>query len=318
MPESSSTADQSDRVIPCPLCAKAVAGPGQPHPDFPGSSIHECRDCGYWFAYPVPSAAALEDYYRTAYAQRRTWRNSIEYLTLMERRAAAQREFIGAELTAIRRALDIGCGVGALVAELQRSGIEAVGYDSDESVVRIGRDRWGANVHARHYTRAEATGPYDLLCLSHVVEHLAHPVADLREFALNVRPGGWLLVEVPQCIPWMFEQGVATESHLSFFTVHALGRLAAAAGLEVVRLHDCGPAIVEHYQAQRRREPPPSFGTRIGRAIGTRLRRVGGRIAPQLWPVRTEYDGFFGQIHATGTERGMWLRVLLRRPVAPV
>jgi 2-polyprenyl-3-methyl-5-hydroxy-6-metoxy-1,4-benzoquinol methylase len=316
MPEPSSSGGTKTLRVTCTLCGNDGVSRVQDHPDFAGVAIYRCHGCDYWFAHPAPSEATLKKYYETTYAQRRTWSGSLEYLTVMERRAAAQREFIGAELASVRRALDVGCGVGALVAELQRTGVDAVGYDSDETVIGIGRSRWGANIHSGHLAGTDATPRFDLLCLSHVVEHFAHPPSDLRSVALNVRPGGWLFVEVPHCVPWMFEQRVATESHLAFFTPRSLGALAAAAGLEIVRLRNCGPPIVEQYLTQRARagEAAPSIWQRALQSAGHRVRRMAGQIAPRAWPVRTAYDGYFDLYHGTGDERGMWLRALMRIP----
>jgi len=308
----------NDLPIPaCPLCSRVDVRPVQDHPDFPGAVIHECEECGFWFAHPPPSAAALETYYRTTYARRRSWSASREYLELMRRRAAAQREFIDPELRDVRRSLDVGCGVGALVAELQGANIDAIGYDTDESVIEIGRRSWGANIHPGHHTRAAQTGEFDLLCLSHVVEHFAQPTVDLKALAASVRSGGWIFVEVPNCVPWMFEHGVDTESHLGFFTSRSLRRLGEAAGLEVVRLRNCGPPVVEHYQQQAAQTAATrSRGLpQVVRTAARRVHRLASRLLPVSAAVRTEYDGFYDRYYEPGDERGMWLRALFRQPV---
>jgi SAM-dependent methyltransferase len=285
----------------------------QAHRDFPASSILHCPACAFWFGDPVPSKTELGEYYRTTYARRRTWSDSPEYLALMERRAVAQREFIGPELAGVGSALDVGCGVGALVAELARSGIDVVGYDSDESVIRTGRARWQANIHTGHLTGQEDGRQFDLLCLSHVVEHLRAPVEDLKALAARVRPGGWLMIEVPQTVAWIFDESFDPESHLGFHTAKSLEILARAAGLQVVRLGNCGPPLVT-----------PNAGPQmpVARAgwqriwAGARRRAHAGlaRLFPQICPVRTVYDGYFDRYYGEGDEHGMWLRALLRRP----
>jgi SAM-dependent methyltransferase len=295
----------------CPLCSSSRVDFVQGHADFTASAIHHCSDCSFWFGAPVPSEPELSHYYRTTYARNRTWAGSPEYIALMQRRAAAQRKFIGLELPEIHSALDVGCGVGALVVELRRFGVEAVGYDSDESVIRIGRMRWGANIHTGGLVGAEEGKRFDLLCLSHVVEHFRAPVTDLETLAHQVRPGGWLLVEVPQTLPWVFDSSFNPESHLGFHTAKSLGILSRAAGLEVVRLRNCGPFLT--------RLPVKAMGPwwkRIGPGVRRRAAAGLGRFFQDSWPVRTVYDGYFDRYHGEGDERGTWLRALLRRPMA--
>lgn len=252
----------------------------------------------------MPSQADLEDYYRSVYGVRRIWSKSVEYLVLMERRAAAQRKFIGAELAEVRSALDIGCGVGALVEELSQHGIDAVGYDSDATVVRVGRERWGAKLHEGHITGQSSTQLFDLLCLSHVVEHLASPVEDLRELATRVRPGGLLFIEVPHCVSWLFSEGIETESHLGFYSERGLRVLAERAGLEMVRLRSCGPAIEDYHRSKRAKCAVPKMTSQLKRLLAGVSARVG-------W-VRTEFDGWFESYDSSNGKPRLWLRALLR------
>jgi SAM-dependent methyltransferase len=100
--------------------------------------------------------------------------------------------FAGA--TGARRALDVGCGPGALTALLvERLGASAVAaIDSSESFVAAARDRL-PEVDIRHGS-AEAmpydAGEFDLALAQLVVHFMADPVAGLREMARVTRAGG--------------------------------------------------------------------------------------------------------------------------------
>jgi len=301
----------------CPLCGREVHRAGETHPDFGDTQILRCDTCDFWFGHPAPGAEELARYYETVFGARRQWSKDPAFLAIMERRATAQIAFVGDHLAGVRTALDIGCGVGALVAELTRAGIQAVGFDSDETVVQIGRTRWGANLQRGHVDANTAGPPVDLLCLSHVVEHFADPVGELGRLAARVRPGGFVFIEVPRCTPWMFAQGVDSESHLGFFSHRSLHILAQRTGLDPLRLASCGPPIETFYWNRVARAELRSGARRIVAGLRTRWSRGLARLDSRRWPIPTEFDGYYDAYDAGGVEQGIWLRALLRRPPAP-
>lgn len=129
------------------------------------------------------------------------------------------------------RVLDIGCGVGRNLAHLHGN---AVGVDHNETSVDIARQRGH-----RAYTTAEFPGSglarpdaFDALLLSHVIEHVSHPVAAdiVARYLPYLRPGGRVVFICPQ------EKGWASDpTHVRFIDLRALTELAESAGLTVQR-----------------------------------------------------------------------------------
>lgn len=71
------------------------------------------------------------------------------------------------------RIIDWGCGVGELVALLQHKGADMVGYDSDLEAIEVGKKQWSANIGSSSLCDLNVfQGQFDLLLLSHVIEHL--------------------------------------------------------------------------------------------------------------------------------------------------
>jgi 2-polyprenyl-6-hydroxyphenyl methylase / 3-demethylubiquinone-9 3-methyltransferase len=118
------------------------------------------------------------------------------------------------------RVLDVGCGTGFLLEQLAGRGFSGVGVDlSPESVAHASRrleeigalDRLSAVVGSAY---EPPEGPFDLICLTDVLEHLEDPRACLRALASRLAPGGLVVVSTPnrRSLPgarrWLAEHGV--------------------------------------------------------------------------------------------------------------
>jgi SAM-dependent methyltransferase len=102
-----------------------------------------------------------------------------------------------AGLAPVGAVAEIGCGDGALLAELSSRGFGAVlsGYDISQTAVDLARDRGVASVSVFDgQTLPVPDGTFDLGVLSHVLEHVPEPLPLLREAARACRA---LIVEVP-------------------------------------------------------------------------------------------------------------------------
>jgi SAM-dependent methyltransferase len=98
------------------------------------------------------------------------------------------------------RVAEIGCGDGALLAELSDRGFgrSLAGFEISEAAIELARTRAIRRVERlEHFdgVRLPARdGEFDLAVLSHVIEHVPEPVPLLREAARVARA---LMVEVP-------------------------------------------------------------------------------------------------------------------------
>lgn len=131
-----------------------------------------------------------------------------------------------AEVTTGQRAVDVGCGPGALTSELvDRLGPASVAaVDPSESFVAAARERHpGVEVQlAGAEDLPFADRAFDAALAQLVVHFMGDPVAGLREMARVTRPGG----AVAACV-WDFEEG---GSPLSLFWQAAQELDPAAAG----------------------------------------------------------------------------------------
>ena len=97
-----------------------------------------------------------------------------------------------------RRLLEVGCGSGARLADLERAGWIVEGQDIDEAAVATARSR-GLHVHAGKVEELVdlPAATYDVILMSHVLEHLHRPVDVLRRCRSLLRPGGRLVLSTP-------------------------------------------------------------------------------------------------------------------------
>lgn len=97
-----------------------------------------------------------------------------------------------------RRVLDIGCGLGAYVANFRRFTPYAFGMDVDAPRVQEGRRRGIENLllaAAESLPFADAT--FDVIVLNEVIEHVQDDAATLREACRVLAPGGAVIVYAP-------------------------------------------------------------------------------------------------------------------------
>ncbi|HEX7724160.1 MAG TPA: class I SAM-dependent methyltransferase [Candidatus Paceibacterota bacterium] len=117
--------------------------------------------------------------------------------------------------------LDIGCGTGALMKELESRGTVA-GTDYSESALEFCRSRGITNVkQADIVALPYADNSFDVAILFDVLEHIKDDAAALREIKRILKPGGRVLIAVPA---FMFLWG-ANDIDVHHFRRYTLPRL---------------------------------------------------------------------------------------------
>ena len=151
----------------------------------------------------------------------------------------ARREVLTSVITRIvrppfdARILEIGCGTGHNLAMLGHFGmVDAIEIDAESR--RIAQARLGRSVGAAPLP--ELTGVpdqhYDLIALLDVLEHVEDDRAALASIARRLRPGGQVLLTVPQ-YPWMWGGHDIANHHRRRYTRKTLQTVIADAGFGV-------------------------------------------------------------------------------------
>lgn len=155
--------------------------------------------------------------------------------------------------TSPRRVLELGCGCGANLAEIRRRHPQAhtVGVERQPEAAATARSRAGVDellqADLLDTTRvAFEAGSFDLVVLSHVLEHFAEPEALLARCHRWLVPGGRALIALPNLrhvtvikqllVDGDFryrDDGILDRTHLRFYTRASAERMLRAQGYEV-------------------------------------------------------------------------------------
>jgi SAM-dependent methyltransferase len=204
-------------------------------------AVAECGACGLAVTVPPPSPEALRRYYPAAYhraAGARRFLAAVEWAQgkLYARRARAVERLAGGP----GRVLDVGCGPGALLQAFATRGWQIHGTELDDGAAAAARAA-GAEVHAGPLETAPwPDGHFDAIVSWHSLEHFPEPSTPLAHARRLLRPGGALLVAVPNFGSpearlargaWFH---LDVPRHLTHFTPAALRRALAGAGFEAV------------------------------------------------------------------------------------
>lgn len=236
------------RRMNCPICGATDLAVHLRTSDLiqhkPGTfTLERCGDCGHIFQNPRLSLEGLGFYYKDAYDG--LGEEQMDFIfgnrgNPYEARARA----IGA---APRRWLDVGGGHGHFCLMAREVWPQATFdcLDLSESVDEAARRGWVNRGYRGLFPdfAPSVAGEYDVVSMSHYLEHTLDPAAEIAAAGVALEPGGRLLIEVPDpdsplgrllgrwWIPWFQPQ------HLHLLSVRNIERLLRRNGFEPETWH---------------------------------------------------------------------------------
>ena len=240
-------------------------------------ALHECLDCSSAYLDPRPTPETIHLAYRTYYTHKRAERTptaKLRGLSYLQRamangyrnwrfnatlkpstalgvpfaflfpfeRAAIEHEFRHLPRTATQgRLLDVGFGDGVFLEKARDIGWDVSGIDLDPKVVENALKR-GLNVYQGDLeVLAGMENEFDVITMSHVIEHVHHPTTVLAACHRLLKPGGRLWIETPNISSlgrsrfqsaW---RGLETPRHLVIFNRQSLCEALDRVGFADVR-----------------------------------------------------------------------------------
>ena len=181
----------------CPVCgADAVAGYQK------GAWWYRtCPTCGTLVSDPLPGDHQIEAHYREKFE-----RGNYELV----RRYAPQYQRVHQQLASwvdVRpgeRVLDVGCFTGDLLQILASRGANVHGLELQPEAVAIATERIGPRVYqADVHGETFPPGPYDVITMMGLIEHVLDPRSFVRRAHQLLSPGGRLYLQTPNARSWV-------------------------------------------------------------------------------------------------------------------
>jgi 2-polyprenyl-3-methyl-5-hydroxy-6-metoxy-1,4-benzoquinol methylase len=229
-------------VSPCPVCRESRARP-RFAVEGVSSRVVVCEGCGLGRFEPMLAPDEVSAFYPDEYYGQ----PGVKFHPLVEGlvRAVGARHiaFLTRGLAPGARVLDVGCGRGVILGPLADRGLEVHGVEVSAEASRGADPRAQVRVAPQLADAGYPDAHFDEVVIWHVLEHLADPRATLVEVRRILKPGGRLVVAVPN-----FSSAQARWSgsawfhldlprHLYQFPLEALRRLLDDVGFEVATDH---------------------------------------------------------------------------------
>jgi SAM-dependent methyltransferase len=158
-----------------------------------------CGACGVSFMAPVPGPSDIENEYGEEY-----FRAYSEHGIPMPAEAARPPARYLRRLAAVQRRsgtgslLEIGPGTGAFLNYAKDAGWRVLGLEASRYAAEKAAARYGLDIRCGTLQSVNLNSEqFDMVHMSHVLEHLADPVTSLAIIFRLLKPGGSLVIEVP-------------------------------------------------------------------------------------------------------------------------
>jgi SAM-dependent methyltransferase len=215
------TTQQRFQVVACANCGllrlAPLPDPGELTAYYPNN---------YWFASDGSAAGRLEETWR-----RLVLRDHVRFVSRAVRDAGVRGPL-----------LDVGCGGGLFLGMMRGRGVPGMGLDSSREAALVAWREQGVPVVCGNLEQCPiAEGTFAAVSMFHVLEHLRDPRAYLEAARRLLRPGGRLIVQVPNAACWQFRllgrrwNGLDVPRHLVNFRARDLAALLEATGFHVIR-----------------------------------------------------------------------------------
>ena len=240
-----------------------------------GYRIARCS-CGMVYADCDSREIDFDELYRERYPpeaflpqRNRKMRNSVRELRKLE------------VVTGGRRLLDIGSSYGFFLDVAKKRGWRASGVEPAADAAAFSRRQYDVEVFTGYLSDAPyPRHSFDVVTIRHVLEHAPEPLRLLAEAAAMLRPGGVLLVAVPNQgslasralgSAWWW---IDPPTHLSYFNAGTLTRAVRSSGFREVQQYTARGddehigfylAFQANHLLRRRARPVPAEGARSAR-----------------------------------------------------
>lgn len=234
--DPSDSRDSGDHPPRCGLCGE----PGRPWLEKRGYPHFWCERCDCGFLPKSWLPAEIETLYSLAYFSGTRECGYAGYLRderLIDRNFDRRLAWIET-LRGGGRLLEVGCALGLFLRRARQRGWDVTGVEIAADCAEIAASNASAPVLTGDLLTVDLPGPFDVIAMLDVIEHLPDPAASIARCAELLAPGGLLVIETGDIGSrwarllgrrWHF---VDPPQHLFYFKRGSLERLLRSNGIE--------------------------------------------------------------------------------------
>jgi SAM-dependent methyltransferase len=224
-------------LIDCPICAGKNLKTEFITKDFRYPAlgvtftIVRCSLCNFKFLNPRPTQNSSGEFYKSGFYKPG---NSICYTIIRPLANLVKRNLVSTikKYRSNGRVLDIGCGNGEFISLLMRNGFDAYGVEPSSQAPNYFLSSASGRIYNKNLGDCKFEDNYfDCIIMWQSLEHIHSLVDTLREIKRIIKPGGLMLVSVPNDnffeskIFGTYYYNLEVPRHLYFFTRHSLTSL---------------------------------------------------------------------------------------------
>lgn len=202
--------------------------------DLPGHSearVRRCCSCDMLFLDPYPNPEKLEQLYSEAYfevdnAAGLTGSGShVDYAHVVRQRMAkfqATVELLARFVPAPARLMDVGAATGEFLDVARRAGYQVSGVELSSFAAEKAREQFGFDLFVGPLEAYETETRFDVVHLSHVMEHLVEPHRSIEKLDELLSERGVIYIEVPFQWNWaeQIHHRLGHRQRFTAFSVH--------------------------------------------------------------------------------------------------
>lgn len=165
--------------------------------------IVECDDCHLLYTIPRPTADEVGKYYQSEnyYSHQENKKGFIPRLYEAIKKVNIKHKFEVAtndlKLKNGGKMLEIGCGVGDFLHYAEQQGWECYGAEPSEDAVKILQTKTKAKVVKPEQIEDFPDASFDLICMWHVLEHVADLKWQIAQLKRLLKPNGRIVIALP-------------------------------------------------------------------------------------------------------------------------
>jgi SAM-dependent methyltransferase len=209
-------------------------------------SILECGSCSFRFTQDVPGADSISPYYKSedyiSHTDETKGLIGTLYKKIRRRTLVRKRKLIIKTTGKLKGSLlDVGCGTGAFVHEMQQRYWTVTGLEPDAGAREMAKKLYDLNLKNQNELFHLPVSSFDAITLWHVLEHVHDLAGYIQQLKLLLKETGKLFIAVPNYTSLdartykEYWAAYDVPRHLYHFSPLSMQRLMEKNGLKIIQ-----------------------------------------------------------------------------------